>query len=70
MQKSNLNNQNKDKGPETPKFKCEVAAPKNVHIHNFFSFGEKEGEKMTSFKYLREKENLGGQRFRKEGRFK
>ena len=34
-------NQNKDKGPETPKFKCEAPATKNVHIHNFFSFGEK-----------------------------
>ena len=62
--------QQKDKGYETPKFKCEPPAPKHTTIHNFFSFGEKEAEKITSFKFLREKENLGGQRCRKDGRFR
>lgn len=62
-------NQVKEKGYQTPKFKCEPPAPKHIPVHNFFSFGEKE-EKVVSFKHIREKQNLGGQKCKKETRFR
>ena len=67
-----IHNNLREKGYETPKFKCEpeLTVPKSSIPHNFFSFGTREAMKV-GLKGLRGKENQRtSQRVRKETRLR